>query len=164
MSRFGRENETDSSITHNERLEFLGDAVVEFLTSIHLFFMFPDLEEGGLATYRAAIVQNQHLAVLAKVKSEGMAQELSHFIDNVKFLLQKLRLDEFMLYAHGSDLCHELELRHAMANCFEALMGALLLDGGIEVADKVFANTLFLDNTPLKDVSSRMRLYEKSSS
>lgn len=68
MSRFGRENETDSSITHNERLEFLGDAVVEFLTSIHLFFMFPDLEEGGLATYRAAIVQNQHLAVLAKVK------------------------------------------------------------------------------------------------
>lgn len=68
MSRFGRENETDSSITHNERLEFLGDAVVEFLTSIHLFFMFSDLEEGGLATYRAAIVQNQHLAVLAKVK------------------------------------------------------------------------------------------------
>lgn len=68
MSRFGRENETDSSITHNERLEFLGDAVVEFLTSIHLFFMFCDLEEGGLATYRAAIVQNQHLAVLAKVK------------------------------------------------------------------------------------------------
>lgn len=68
MSRFGKECETDSNITHNERLEFLGDAVVEFLTSIHLFFMFPDLEEGGLATYRAAIVQNQHLAVLAKVK------------------------------------------------------------------------------------------------
>lgn len=58
-----------------------------------------------------------------------------------------------MLYAHGSDLCHELELRHAMANCFEALMGALLLDGGIEVADKVFANTLFLENDQLKDVS-----------
>lgn len=69
MSRFGKERETDSNITHNERLEFLGDAVVEFLTSIHLFFMFPELEEGGLATYRAAIVQNQHLAVLAKVIS-----------------------------------------------------------------------------------------------
>lgn len=67
MSRFGKEFETDSNIRHNERLEFLGDAVVEFLTSIHLFHMFPDLEEGGLATYRAAIVQNQHLAVLAKV-------------------------------------------------------------------------------------------------
>lgn len=128
MSRFGKEYETDSNITHNERLEFLGDAVVEFLTSIHLFHMFPDLEEGGLATYRAAIVQNQHLAVLAK----------------------KLHLEEYMLYAHGSDLCHELEMRHAMANCFEALMGALLLDGGIHVADKVFAFALFMEDDKLR--------------
>lgn len=57
-----------------------------------------------------------------------------------------------MLYAHGSDLCHELELRHAMANCFEALMGALLLDGGIEVADKVFASALFLESDDLKRI------------
>ncbi|XP_058064829.1 ribonuclease 3-like, partial [Anopheles bellator] len=126
MSRCDKECETDSNITHNERLEFLGDAVVEFITSIHLFHMFPDLEEGGLATYRAAIVQNQHLAVLAK----------------------KLQLEEFMLYAHGSDLCHELELRHALANCFEALMGALLLDGGIEVADRVFAYALYGKDDP----------------
>uniref|UniRef100_A0A182MAP4 Ribonuclease 3 n=1 Tax=Anopheles culicifacies TaxID=139723 RepID=A0A182MAP4_9DIPT len=130
MSRFGKEHETDSNITHNERLEFLGDAVVEFITSIHLFHMFPDLEEGGLATYRAAIVQNQHLAVLAK----------------------KLHLEEFMLYAHGSDLCHELELRHALANCFEALMGALLLDGGIEVADRVFAYALFQEDETLRGI------------
>ncbi|CAL4099996.1 unnamed protein product [Meganyctiphanes norvegica] len=122
MSRFGARQETESKITHNERLEFLGDAVVEFLSSIHLFHLFPNLEEGGLATYRAAIVQNQHLAVLA----------------------EKLGLDEFMLYAHGSDLCHDFELRHAMANCFEALMGAIFLDAGIEEADKVFSATLFL--------------------
>ncbi|XP_030560531.1 ribonuclease 3 [Drosophila novamexicana] len=127
MSRFGKDHETVSNITHNERLEFLGDAVVEFLSSIHLFFMFPELEEGGLATYRAAIVQNQHLALLAK----------------------KLQLEEFMLYAHGSDLCHELELRHAMANCFEALMGALLLDGGIKVADEVFTDALFRQDEKL---------------
>ncbi|XP_037945505.1 ribonuclease 3 isoform X3 [Teleopsis dalmanni] len=130
MSRFGKEYETDSNIAHNERLEFLGDAVVEFLSSIHLFFMFPELEEGGLATYRAAIVQNQHLALLAK----------------------KFHLEEYMLYAHGSDLCHELELRHAMANCFEALMGALLLDGGIHVADNVFMNALFMENDQLREV------------
>ncbi|XP_067633048.1 ribonuclease 3 [Eurosta solidaginis] len=130
MSRFGKEYETMSNITHNERLEFLGDAVVEFLSSIHLFFMFPDLEEGGLATYRAAIVQNQHLALLAK----------------------KLHLEEYMLYAHGSDLCHELELRHAMANCFEALMGALLLDGGIAIADEVFMNALFMENDQLREI------------
>ncbi|CAG2165796.1 unnamed protein product [Oppiella nova] len=130
MSRFGCHEETASNINHNERLEFLGDAVVEFMSSIHLYFMFPDLEEGGLATYRAALVQNQQLAVLAK----------------------KLSLEKFMLYAHGSDLCHDLELRHAMANCFEALMGALFLDGGVEVADRVFSNTLFAGEPALLDV------------
>ncbi|XP_022191587.2 ribonuclease 3 [Nilaparvata lugens] len=127
MSRFGKKKVTESNITHNERLEFLGDAVVEFITSIHLFHMFPQLEEGGLATFRAAVVQNQHLAELAKT----------------------LKLDDYMLYAHGSDLCHELELRHAMANCFEALMGALFLDGGIEVADKVFGETFISDKQHL---------------
>jgi len=39
--------------------------------SVHLFFMFPWLEEGGLTTYRAAIVQNQQLAVLAKVRADN---------------------------------------------------------------------------------------------
>ncbi|XP_054279725.1 ribonuclease 3 [Macrosteles quadrilineatus] len=130
MSQFGEEEETESEITHNERLEFLGDAVVEFVSSVHLFHLFCELEEGGLATYRAAIVQNQHLALLAKI----------------------LHLEEFMLYAHGSDLCHDLELRHAMANCFEALMGALFLDGGIEVADKVFGQALFKEHTNLLEV------------
>ena len=67
MSRFGKKCETESNVQHNERLEFLGDAVVEFITSVHLFHMFPDLEEGGLATYRAALVQNQHLAIMAEV-------------------------------------------------------------------------------------------------
>ncbi|XP_067662742.1 ribonuclease 3-like [Haliotis asinina] len=121
MSRMGNKQESMSMIPHNERLEFLGDAVVEFLSSVHLFYMFPWLEEGGLSTYRTAIVQNQHLAVLAK----------------------KLHLQDFMLYAHGPDLCHESDLRHAMANCFEAVMGALFIDGGIELADEIFARTLF---------------------
>lgn len=77
MSRFGKKNETQSNIYHNERLEFLGDAVVEFITSIHLFHIFRDLEEGGLATYRAALVQNQHLAVLAKVNWSYSFKKLS---------------------------------------------------------------------------------------
>uniref|UniRef100_A0A3Q2WVT6 Drosha ribonuclease III n=1 Tax=Haplochromis burtoni TaxID=8153 RepID=A0A3Q2WVT6_HAPBU len=103
------------------RLEFLGDAVVEFLTSVHLYYLFPSLEEGGLATYRTAIVQNQHLAMLAK----------------------KLELDRFMLYAHGPDLCRESDLRHAMANCFEALMGAVYLEGGLDEARQLFGRLLF---------------------
>lgn len=66
-------------------------------------------------------MQNQHLAILAEI----------------------LGLEKYMLYAHGSDLCHDSELRHAMANCFEALMGAIYLDGGIDEADKVYAHALF---------------------
>lgn len=58
------------------------------------------------------MVQNQHLSVLA----------------------DKLSLDQFVLHAHGSDLCHTVELRHAMANCFEALMGAIFLDTNIEAS------------------------------
>ncbi|XP_038131539.1 ribonuclease 3 [Cyprinodon tularosa] len=121
MSRLGQDDPSPSRINHNERLEFLGDAVVEFLTSVHLYYLFPSLEEGGLATYRTAIVQNQHLAMLAK----------------------KLELDRFMLYAHGPDLCRESDLRHAMANCFEALIGAVYLEGGLEEARKLFGRLLF---------------------
>ncbi|VVC31372.1 Double-stranded RNA-binding domain,Ribonuclease III domain,Ribonuclease III [Cinara cedri] len=130
MSQFGKKSEIESNIMHNERLEFLGDAVVEFVSTIHLFHILPDIEEGGLATFRSAIVQNQHLAMLAKT----------------------LKLDDFMLYAHSSDICHNLELKHAMANCFEALMGALFLDGGIEVADRVFGETLFKDSPKYLDI------------
>ena len=68
MSRFGKDSETESKVAHNERLEFLGDAVVEFVTSVHMYHMFPDLEEGGLATYRAALVQNQHLVKGSSIK------------------------------------------------------------------------------------------------
>lgn len=139
MSRFGKHSETESGIKHNERLEFLGDAVVEFLSSIHLFRMFPGLAEGGLATYRASIVQNQHLAHLAK----------------------NIGLEQFMLYAHGSDLCREVVMRHAMANCFEALMGALFLDAGLEVsvADRVFALALWHNEPDMMEAWMRERAH-----
>lgn len=41
--------------------------------------------------------------------------------------MQKLELERFMLYAHGPDLCRESDLRHAMANCFEALIGKVFV-------------------------------------
>ena len=62
-----------------------------------------------------------------------------------------LDLDKYILFSHGSDLCADSELKHAMANCFEAFMGAVFLDGGINFADKVtsrskqrFKNNCFL--------------------
>ncbi|XP_039263749.2 ribonuclease 3-like [Styela clava] len=121
MARLGQKRPVLSPIEHNERLEFLGDAVVGYLTSIHLFFMFPELSEGALTTFRTVIVNNQHLAQLA----------------------ERMHLDEFMLYAHGPDLCRNADLRHAMANCFEALMGAIYMEAGLEKAQELFAKFLW---------------------
>uniref|UniRef100_A0A158R4D2 Ribonuclease 3 n=1 Tax=Syphacia muris TaxID=451379 RepID=A0A158R4D2_9BILA len=127
MSKLGSKKVEQSPLNHNERLEFLGDAVIEFITTIHLFFMFTELDEGGLATYRSTMVQNKNLAVLAK----------------------KIGLDEFMLYAHGPDLCHESDLRHAMANAFEAMMAAIYLDAGIDECDRIFGNSMFGEDNDL---------------
>ncbi|VVC38475.1 Ribonuclease III domain,Double-stranded RNA-binding domain,Ribonuclease III [Cinara cedri] len=124
MSRFGEMEEMESNSKNNERLEFLGDAVIEFVTTIHLFSIFPDLEEGGLATYRSALVENRHLT----------------------FLARNLKLEDYMLYAHGADLCYCFEHAKVLANCFEALIGAIFLDGGIEAADCVFGKILYKDS------------------
>ncbi|VDN53922.1 unnamed protein product [Dracunculus medinensis] len=124
MSKLGSKRTEQSPLNHNERLEFLGDSVIEFLTTIHLFYMFPDLDEGALATYRSTMVQNKNLASLAK----------------------KIGIDDFMMYAHGPDLCHESDLRHAMANTFEAVMAAVYLDSGIDDCDRIFGEAMFQDD------------------
>ncbi|KAK0420167.1 hypothetical protein QR680_014549 [Steinernema hermaphroditum] len=124
MSMKGSDKATTlSPVHHNERLEFLGDSVIEFITTIHLFYMMTDLDEGALATYRSSLVQNKHLALLAK----------------------KIGLEDFMLYSHGPDLCHESDFGHAMANAFEAMFAAVYLDGGLDVCDRIFGYTLFKD-------------------
>jgi ribonuclease-3 len=61
MSKFGSKEERQSTLHHNERLEFLGDAIVELLTSHHLFFMMPYAEEGVLASHRSKLVRNANL-------------------------------------------------------------------------------------------------------
>ena len=71
--------------------------------------------------FRSAIVLNQNLADLALA----------------------LGLEKYILFSHGPDLCIDAELRHAMANCFEAFIGAIFLDGGINVADQVIIHILF---------------------
>ncbi|KAJ8720232.1 hypothetical protein PYW07_012275 [Mythimna separata] len=137
MSRFAKKSATESDLKHNERLEFLGDAVVEFVATIHLFRMFPEISEGGLATYRCTLVQNQHLTILAK----------------------NIELEHYMLHTHGSDLCREVVMKLAMANCFEALMGSLFLDGGLEVADRVFGLALWYNEPDLLGVWEKERLH-----
>lgn len=129
MSNLGKMEENQSMIRHNERLEFLGDSVLELICSAHLYFMLPYKPEGGLAMYRSALVQNKHLAQLA----------------------QKLGLSDYMQYSHGPDLCLEEDLNHAMANCFEALLGAIYLESGLKPATQLFTQLAF-DEEELREV------------
>ena len=105
MSQKGEENEEESQLSNYERLEFLGDKILELLISRHLFFLFENFDEGQLSEYRNAIVQNQYLAILAR----------------------KLDLHYFIIFYHGVDLCSNSALNHALANSFEALLAAIYL-------------------------------------
>uniref|UniRef100_A0A8C6T3M8 Ribonuclease 3 n=1 Tax=Neogobius melanostomus TaxID=47308 RepID=A0A8C6T3M8_9GOBI len=139
MSRLGQDDPSPSRIDHSRIISPVCACVCH---SVHLYYLFPGLEEGGLATYRTAIVQNQHLAMLAK----------------------KLELDRFMLYAHGPDLCRESDLRHAMANCFEALIGAVYLEGGLDEARQLFGRLLFNTEVtpPVQEPQTDRHLIETS--
>lgn len=121
MSRMGKKEETTSEIPHNERLEFLGDAVVEFLSSVHLFYMFPWLEEGGLSTYRTAIVQNQHLAVLAKVVLHALLLALNdgfRFFDSSYGQLLMLATFTFLYLFFGLLIPHQCPVALVSCYCF----------------------------------------------
>lgn len=106
----------DWGIRHNERLEFLGDAVLELIVTEFLFQEFPKKEEGELTLYRSALVNTKTLALV----SEDMG------IDN-EILMSRGEAKE--LSGRG---------REAMlANVCEAVIGAIYIDGGYASAKKI---------------------------
>lgn len=109
MSRRANDNEETSWVSNYERLEFMGDKILELLVSKHLYALFPSYDEGQLSEYRNAIVRNQYLAVLAR----------------------KLDMHSFITFYHGVDLCSNSALNHALANSFEALLAAIYLDSDL---------------------------------
>ncbi|MCK9187209.1 MAG: ribonuclease III [Candidatus Colwellbacteria bacterium] len=106
---FINENQ-DWPYEHNERLEFLGDAVLELSTTKYLFRVFPKSEEGELTMIRAALVNTK---MLAKIAGE-------------------INLGEHLMASRGEDGHTEAIL----ADAFEALIGAIYLDQGYDAADK----------------------------
>lgn len=100
---------------HNERLEFLGDAVLSFLVAEHLYAEFPDLSEGDLSRYRSSLVSGESLADVAEALALG----------------ERLRLGAGELRSGG------FRRRSILADAFEALLGAVYLDGGLEAARTV---------------------------
>lgn len=106
---------------HNERLEFLGDAVLELVVTDYLFHKYPDKPEGELTAVRAALVNTVSL-------SESSSQ---------------LGLNEFLLMSRGEAKDTGRARQYILANAFEACIGAIYLDQGYEAAKNFIAGQLF---------------------
>lgn len=110
------------SISSNERLEFLGDSILAFLTSEFLYKNFPRLSEGKLTSLRSFLVRTDSLAQAAK----------------------QLNLGRYLKLSHGEKQALGEENPSLLANTFEALVGAIFLDSGIEKTGEFLQATLFV--------------------
>ena len=106
---------------HNERLEFLGDAVLELVVTEFLFAKYPDKAEGDLTAYRAALVNTQSISDASS----------------------KLGMNDFLLLSKGESRDTGRARQIILANVFEALIGALYLDQGYIAAKDFIGKQLF---------------------
>lgn len=113
---------------NNERLEYLGDAVLESIVSDYLFIEYPDKSEGFLTQTRSKIVSRQSLNSLAR----------------------ELGLDEMVIYNSTGNFAH----KHLFGDCFEALVGALYLDKGYDVVNRIVINDLLSRHINLEDLTN----------
>jgi len=102
----------DADTVDNEKLEFLGDAVLGLLVAHALYESFPDLEEGHLTRLRATLVSRNHLGHVA----------------------QSMQLGDYLRLGRGEERSGGRQKSVLLANTFEAVVAALYLDAGIEVA------------------------------
>ncbi|MCR4907944.1 MAG: ribonuclease III [Lachnospiraceae bacterium] len=108
---------------NNERLEFLGDAVLEVSVSEFLYRKYPEMREGDMTKLRAALVCESTLAGLAR----------------------DIHLNDFLLLGRGEELSGSRERDSLISDCLEALIGALYLDGGQEEAARFIRSNLLED-------------------
>ena len=126
---------------HNERLEFLGDAVLELAVTEYLFATYPEKSEGELTNWRAALVNAKILSVIA----------------------QKAGLNEFLLLSRGEAKETGKARQFILANTFEAFVGAMYLDRGYEICkdfiDKYVLAELprIIENGLFRDAKSRFQ-------
>jgi ribonuclease-3 len=106
---------------HNERLEFLGDAVLELVVTDYLFHQYPEKPEGELTAVRAALVNTVSLSAAS----------------------EQLGVNEFLLMSKGEAKDVGRARQYILANVFEACIGAIYLDKGYEAARDFIAGRLF---------------------
>lgn len=134
-------NEHKSAKNHNERLEFLGDAVLELSATKFLYERFPFKPEGDLTAYRAALVNTYSLAEVADA----------------------IGINDMLLLSKGERRDTGRARQIILANAFEAVIGALYLDQGYEAADAFLHTHLYpkldsiIENKAYQDAKSRFQ-------
>ena len=118
-------NENSETLKHNERLEFLGDSVLDILVSDYLVHEYSEFAEGTLSKIRAAVVNETCLAKLAK----------------------NIKLGNYLLLGRGEDLSGGREKASILADTFEALAGAVFYDGKLDAASNIFLPLLIEEIT-----------------
>jgi len=112
-------NKTMNRADHtNQRLEFLGDALLEAVISKELYFRFPKLEEGALSRMRAAIVREETLAEVSR----------------------KLSLDKYLILGKGEELSRGRDKDSILSDCLEALIGAVYVDSDFTEVEAFIIN------------------------
>jgi len=109
-----------SNLSHNERLEFLGDAVLELVVTDFLYKKYPNYTEGELTAIRSALVN-------AIIISE---------------VALKIGMNDFLLLSKGEAKDNGKARQYILANTFEAYVGAVYLDQGYDVVNKFVTNSL----------------------
>jgi ribonuclease-3 len=110
----------NAKLAHNERLEFLGDAVLELIVTDFLYKKYASYTEGELTALRSALV---NAVIISDVAS-------------------KLGMNDFLLLSRGESKDHGKARQYILANTYEAYVGAVYLDQGYDVVDKFIRKTL----------------------
>lgn len=131
----------DFPLDHNERLEFLGDAVLELVVTEYLYKKYPN-PEGELTNWRAALVNSQMLAMAAHA----------------------FEIEEYLLLSRGESKDENSKSRNSiLANAFEAIIGAMYMDQGFEVCRRFIGGSILkelpriLENKLYLDAKSRFQ-------
>lgn len=134
-------NENKQVKDSNERLEFLGDSILSFVVSSTIYDKFPDIKEGDLTSLRSVLTNTQTLYLVA----------------------DKLELGKLLKMSKGEEESGGRENKTILANTYEAVVGGLFLDGGIEKARGFIQATIldnqaeFVDQQGLKDPKSQLQ-------
>ena len=133
-------NEHD--VAHNERLEYLGDAVLELIITHEIYLRYPQYREGAMTSLRSRLV------------SEDKLVEIAHDLD----------VGSFLLIGKGEEIQGGRERASLLADAIEAIIGAVFLDGGYEAATNVitslYASCWSLSAMPPKIKDYKTRLQE----